>query len=134
MRMYNANGSELSPLVMDYRLEYFDYNHWVLHDDKDSLISTEHITGSSSSSQVDISTQDIDATSPKGKFELTLSPPGLGNEGAYTITSDVLGSGEPWLRYDWENDGNFDDNPSSTATFGIYKGNSPQIFSRQAFQ
>jgi hypothetical protein len=134
MRMYNANGSELSPLVMDYRLEYFDSNHWVLHDDKDSLISTEHVTGSSSSSPVVISTQRIDATSPLGKFEITLSPPGEGNSGAYIITTNLISAGLPWLQYDWDNDNNYDDNPSSTADFGKYKGNSANILILQTYQ
>jgi hypothetical protein len=61
----------------------------------------------------------------------------LHDDGVYSITTnvrDVLDSGEPWLQYDWENDGNFDDNPIGTATFGIYSGNKNQIYSSQAFQ
>jgi len=134
MRMYNANGSELSPLVMDYRLEYFDSNQWILHDDKDSLISTGNVTGSSSSSPVVISTQRIDATSPLGKFEITLSPPGVGNSGAYIITSNLINSGLPWLQYDWDYDDNYDDNPSSTANFGKYKGNPVKVLILQSYQ
>ena len=130
MRMDSAHGSEIEPLEMVYRLEYFDSPGWLLHDDKNSTITT----GDISSDPTRISVTSIKRTTPEGKFYITLSPPGLGNDGAYSITTDVLGSEEPWLQYDWENDDNFDDNPSGTATFGIYKGNSHQIFSRQAFQ
>jgi predicted acyltransferase (DUF342 family) len=130
MRMDSEHGSEIEPLEMAYQLEYFDSPDWLLHDDKNSTITT----GDISSNPTGISATSIKRTTPEGKFYITLSPPGLGNDGAYTITTDVLGSEEPWLQYDWENDDNFDDNPRSTATFGIYKGNSHQIFSRQAFQ
>jgi MSHA biogenesis protein MshQ len=134
MRMDSAHGSEIEPLEMAYRLEYFDSPGWLLHDDKNSTITT----GDISSNPTGISATSIKRTTPEGKFYITLSPPALENNGPYTITTNV-GEGEPgsekhWLRYDWENDGNFDDNPSGTATFGIYKGNSHQIFSRQAFQ
>jgi hypothetical protein len=130
MRMYSAHGSEIEPLEMAYRLEYFDSPDWLLHDDKNSTITT----GDISSNPTGISATSIKQTTPEGKFYITLSPPGLGNDGAYSITTDVLGSGEHWLQYDWDNDENFDDNPSGTATFGIHIGHSHQIFSSQAFQ
>jgi hypothetical protein len=130
MRMDSAHGSELKLLEMAYRLEYFDSPDWLLHDDENSTITADDI----SSDPTGISATSIKQTTPEGKFYITLSPPGLENNGPYKITTDVLGSEEPWLQYDWENDDNFDDNPRSTATFGIYKGNSHQIFSRQAFQ
>jgi MSHA biogenesis protein MshQ len=130
MRMYPTHGSEIEPLEMAYRLEYFNSPDWLLHEDKNSTIITDDI----SSEPTGISANSIEQAMLEGKFYITLSPPGEGNDGAYTITTDVLGSGEPWLQYDWEGDGNFDDNPRSTATFGIYKGDSHQIFSRQAFQ
>jgi serine acetyltransferase len=133
MRMYNANGSELSTLVMDYRLEYFDSN-WVLHDDQDSLISAEHVTGSSSSSPVVISAQRIDADTPLGKFQITLSPPGEGNTGAYRVTTNLISSGLPWLQYDWDDDDNYDDNPRSTADYGKYKGNPAKVLILQTYQ
>ncbi|MFT4650552.1 MAG: hypothetical protein ACI9AP_000721 [Flavobacteriales bacterium] len=134
MRMYNANGSELSPLVMDYRLEYFDSGNWGLHDDMDSTIATGDIT----SNPAGTSGTSILATTLAGKFAITLAPPGTGNDKAYLITTDVFNSGEPWLQYDWDSDGNqdgsFDDNPSATATFGIYQGNTVNIYIQQTYQ
>jgi MSHA biogenesis protein MshQ len=131
MRMNSAHGLELKSLEMAYRLEYSDSPNWLLHDDEDSTIAT----GDISSEPIGISATSIELTMPEGKFYITLSPPtDLENGGTSSITTDVgedePGSGKHWLRYDWENDGNFVDNPSSTATFGIYKGNSHQIFSR----
>jgi hypothetical protein len=134
MRMYNANGSELSHLLMDYRLEYLDSGNWLLHDDRDSTIAIGDIT----SNPAGTSGTSILATTPAGKFGITLAPPGTGNDGAYLITTDVFNSGAPWLQYDWDSDGNqdgsFDDNPSATATFGIYQGSSVRIYIEETYQ
>lgn len=130
MRMINAHGSELLPLVMDYRLEYFNAGNWLLHaDDEDSVFAIGDIT----SNPAGTSASAIAATAPAGKFGITLSAPGEGNEGAYMITTEVLGSGQPWLRYDWDGIGGFDDDPSAIATFGIYKGNPVNIYIQQTY-
>jgi MSHA biogenesis protein MshQ len=130
MQMYNAHGSELEPLVMDYRLEYYDSNNnWALHDDGDSYIQLTDIA----SSPISITAISTGPTAPDGKFNITLSAPGVGSDGAYVITTDVSTSGEPWLQYDWDGDGT-NENPSATATLGIYKGNDVQIYIQQTYQ
>jgi hypothetical protein len=130
MRMYNANGSELTPLLMYYRLEYFNSGNWLLHDDMDSIIAPVDII----SNPAGTSGMSISSTTLVGKFGLTLSPTGADNDAAYLITTDVLNSGEPWLTYDWDGGGNFDDNPSAIASFGIYKGNSINIYMKDTYQ
>lgn len=51
--------------------------------------------------------------------DFILTEPGQGNVGdlnlEYTPPS--------WLLYDWNSDGTYDNNPTSTATFGLYRGN-----------
>jgi serine acetyltransferase len=127
MQMYDANGLELSPLVMNYRLEYFDSNHWVLHDDQNSYVAIEDIT----SDRAGTSASSMSPSSPLGKFGITLLPPGEGNGGAYKITTNLLKSGLPWLQYDWDYDSHFDDNPDGTATFGQYSGGAKSIYIQQ---
>ena len=39
-----------------------------------------------------------------------------------------------WLRYDWDNDNEFDDDPEATATFGIFEGEPVQIYIQQTFE
>jgi hypothetical protein len=130
MQMYNAHGSELEPLVMDYRLEYYDSNNnWALHDDGDSDIQLTDIA----SSPIGITAISTGPTAPDGKVNITLSAPGVGSDGVYVITTDVSTSGEAWLQYDWDGNGT-NDNPSATATFGIYKGNDVQIYIQQTHQ
>lgn len=126
MRMSPAS-TDSSSLVMYYRLEYLDSPYWSLHDDRSSTIVIGNITSNPPVPSTDL----IEATTLAGKFAITLSLPSDGKDGDYLITSDVLGSGEPWLRYDWDSDGNFDNNPSATATFGIYQGGSQQIYIKQ---
>jgi MSHA biogenesis protein MshQ len=38
------------------------------------------------------------------------------------------------LRYDWNVDGVFDDDPSARATFGIYEGDPVQIYLQQVYE
>ena len=49
-------------------------------------------------------------------------------------TTDLSSSGDLWLRFDWDNDGVFDDDPSARATFGIYSGNPVNIYLQQIYQ
>ena len=39
----------------------------------------------------------------------------------------------PWLRYDWDGNGVHDDDPTARATFGIFRGNRRQIFTRERY-
>ncbi len=65
-----------------------------------------------------------------------MSAPGVGNQGSVLVTP-LLTSGivleQPWLQFDWDNDGNHDNDPSATATFGIYKGNDSTIYLRELY-
>ncbi len=52
----------------------------------------------------------------------TLPSPGITNTGVLTYSLDIFAK-YPWLQFDWDNDGNHDNDPTATATFGIYRGN-----------
>ena len=43
----------------------------------------------------------------------------------------VLYSTFPWLQYDWNNNGSYNDNPSAVATFGLFRGNDRVIYWRE---
>lgn len=63
---------------------------------------------------------------------LELTAPALAgpnNNGTVDITHDV--TAQPWLQYDWDNDGNHDNNPDATASFGLYRGDDRIIFQRE---
>lgn len=66
------------------------------------------------------------STTP-GDFGLSFSAPGSGHQG----TADVGANVPLWLRYDWDGDGAYDDEPASRISFGLYKGNAHQIYRRE---
>jgi len=71
-----------------------------------------------------------------GAATLTLSAPGIGNQGSVVITP-LLESGilleQPWLQFDWDNDGNHNNDPTASATFGIFRGNDSTIYLRELY-
>jgi len=71
-----------------------------------------------------------------GAATLTLSAPGLGNQGSVVITPllmDGVLAEQAWLQFDWDNDGSHDNNPTATATFGIFRGNDSTIYLRELY-
>jgi hypothetical protein len=66
--------------------------------------------------------------------QVIITAPGNGNNDVVTVSPNLDTSDNKWLRYDRESDGNFNDDPSATATFGIQKSNPVQIFMRQSYQ
>ncbi len=50
---------------------------------------------------------------------IVLQTPGLGNQGEIGVSYDAY----DWFKYDWDNDGVYDNLPSAIATFGIFRGN-----------
>jgi MSHA biogenesis protein MshQ len=59
-----------------------------------------------------------------GDFIAILRAPGVGNTGSVTVTADV----PTWLRFDWTAGNLVEENPSGTAIFGVFQGESKRIF------
>jgi hypothetical protein len=133
--MTNTHGSELNDLKMPMTIKY-------LNDKGVFVINTDD----NNCTQID--TVDLDITfTPKKNSDVTITntpaeagrhvditAPGNGNNDVVRVSPNLDTSDNKWLRYDWEVDGNFNDDPSATATFGIHKGNPVQIFMRQSYQ
>ncbi|MDE2089995.1 MAG: hypothetical protein KGJ12_08245, partial [Gammaproteobacteria bacterium] len=62
-----------------------------------------------------------------GDFNLWLKATGAGNTGSVTVTATV----PTWLQFPWTGPAN--QNPSATASFGLYKGARPQIYLREVY-
>jgi hypothetical protein len=60
---------------------------------------------------------------------LTLAAPGANKSGSVTISADVPSH----LRFDWDAAAAGDENPSGQATFGLYGGESKQIYIREVY-
>lgn len=64
-----------------------------------------------------------------GDFNLRLAAPGAGNQGSVIVTATV----PDWLRFDWDAGTPGDENPAGQATFGIFGGESRQIYTREIY-
>jgi MSHA biogenesis protein MshQ len=64
-----------------------------------------------------------------GDFNLTLQAPGSNNHGSVRIDSNV----PAWLRFDWDASSPGDENPTGTATFGLFDGEPAQIYLREIY-
>ena len=70
----------------------------------------------------------------EGKTQMILlTAPGAGNQGTIHVQYDTY----PWLEYDWNWNGIdakiLDDNPRSTATFGLFRGNDKIVHIREIY-
>lgn len=137
----NAYGSELLPLVMPLRAEYFDGTAFVFNsgDSCTSLPVTQlslsngsgTVTGNNPIA-VGSGTTSATLIDPllAGDANLSFSSPG--DEGYVDVTADL--SLSDWLRFDWDGDGSHDNDPQGRATFGIYKGRPSIIYQRETYR
>ncbi len=131
----NVYGSELIDLTMPMQTEYYNGSNFLVNtQDSCTTITTgdlnvvQALSGGSSTVSV------VSSTAASGILNISLTAPGAGNYGDIDITADANGAGESWLQFDWDGDGTHDNNPAARATFGIYSGDSKQIYRRQIFQ
>ncbi|HET7587397.1 MAG TPA: DUF6701 domain-containing protein, partial [Gammaproteobacteria bacterium] len=133
----NAVGSELLPLPMQMVAQYYkDGNSGFVVNAGDSCTSITDVvlanfqpySGSlfTIGDTTETFTQLPAATTP-GDFDLSLSAPGASHQGTVDVTANV----PMWLQFDWNGDGAYDNDPSSRAAFGIYKGNPHRVYQRE---
>jgi MSHA biogenesis protein MshQ len=64
---------------------------------------------------------------------MILTAPGAGNRGSIEVEYTIYN----WLKYDWNWNGvvakAYDQNPTATATFGLFRGNDRIIYQREVF-
>lgn len=65
-----------------------------------------------------------------GDFNLWLKAPGVGHAGSVQINAAV----PAWLRYDWDLAAPGDEDPVGQATFGLFKGETSQIYLREIYR
>ena len=105
---------------------------WALNTD-DSCSSYSYTKTDTSIAAVAAPASPVTLTSGAGNLTLTLN--GAGNPGGSSVVDTIWPS---WLQYDYDGvdqllDGNFyDDNPSATATFGIFRGDDRYLYWREA--
>ena len=133
----NAYGSELAPLAVPMYTEYYNGSDFVLNaDDVCTTVTTSQLLYNAGTSPVTVGTETSTSTianSPlvAGLAGLEFSEPG--DSGSINITSGSFITAFPWLGFDWNSDGVYDNAPEATATFGLFKGSSKQIFFREVY-
>ncbi len=138
LTLENAHGSELLPLSVPLRAEYYDGTGFVPNEDDNctpytatQLLLADH-TGNLSAG--DTTASGLGTLFNGGGDALELSAPGEGNDGSAQLEYNLgsIGANLPWLLFDWNGDGFADNNPISKATFGIFKGDPRLIYMRES--
>jgi MSHA biogenesis protein MshQ len=150
LNLFSAHGSELAPLPVSIKTEYFNGVNWVDNTldqctnlnlaSRVRLANAETSGGSfvSGSSTMNITSGatsgSLSNSSPllNGEATLTFSAPGEGNQGYVNIKSQISGS-YSWLLGDYDHDGIYDDEASARASFGLFKGSDTIIFRREIY-
>jgi len=158
-RVENAYGSELVDMAVPATVEYYNTNGFELNTaDNCSVVSAiltdigtdpiqigaglagetciwdddaESGTNNCTNAAIlpgPVSSQ-FESPAVAGSFNLFLLAPGANNTGdiGVTLVSPI------WLQYDWDGDGNHDNDPFGTASFGLYRGDDRIIYWREVF-
>ena len=130
MTIEDSYGPENSSLTLPMSMEYFSDGDYVLNtfDSCSTWNSVNASVDSLSSIQPGSGSVSSGTTGSDG---LELAAPttvaGTPDTGDATVTYDA----PVWLEGDFNGDGNFNDDPSATSTFGIYRGHERVIYKKE---
>lgn len=146
----DAYGPEVLDLPAPFYTEYWDGNGFVrsVADNcteiprsaisyPDGSIATDaNLTvsiggGTSTGSYSNLASTSVDFSS--GNAGQLFSAPGAGNTGSFEVEVDLQTL--PWLRFDWSQNGTYDNDPPPTRIgFGSYRGHDRVIYWREVFE
>ncbi len=143
----NAHGPETAALAVPLQTEFWNGAEFVLNatdsctvisatdilfDGSDlTLNSNRTVTVGGGTSTGNFSMYNVGASVDiqNGSAGLVFTPPGATNLGNFDVNINL--ASYPWLRHDWDNDGNFSDDttlPTLDINFGRYRGHDRIIF------
>ncbi|MEW6692433.1 MAG: DUF6701 domain-containing protein [Pseudomonadota bacterium] len=133
---------ETEPITLPLKAQYWDGSTFKTHDlDSCTTLNTAQLrlSNNEESDQHDGSilvgghtvTLSGAGTLNDGVLNLNLSAPEQGHSGFVDITPELGAAAYPWLRYDWDGDGDHDDDPKGRASWGMYRGNKNVIYLRE---
>ncbi|WP_157960348.1 DUF6701 domain-containing protein [Marinimicrobium alkaliphilum] len=153
LRVVSAYGPEQLDLPVPLVTEYWDGTGFVRHRNDDctavpraqvtfageSIDTAANLTVAVGSSVTQGSFRFTDLASSSaicftgGSAGLQFSAPGEGGAGSFPVGVNL--SGQPWLRFDWSGDGDWDMNvPGATVSFGYYRGHDRVIYWREVLE
>ncbi len=134
----NNNGSELLDLELPVHVEQWKETAASSAQYSFQVNDQDNCSGSWVAGDVTLSNElgniELADTTPSigtfsgGEGAIGLSAPGVTNEGSLNVTLDV----EDWLKYDFYGRGNED--PTGTASFGIFSGREPIFYLRESYR
>lgn len=132
--LQNAYGSELLPLPLPLRAEYYGGGVFTVNA-ADSCTGYAAAAALLGNYQKNLQAGETllsggPSTLAAGVATLLLSAPGNGNDGSVDVTLTV----SPWLQFDWDGNGVHDNPPLGRASFGLYKGSPRLIYLRESVQ
>lgn len=128
----NSFGPETEDLAQVLQVEYFDGDNFRVSSADNCL---EYDAANLILSNISLAPSLTEVSGGTGQFmsgksdSIILQAPGAGNQGKLGVSYDAF----EWLLYDWDNDGVFDELPTATASFGVYKGEDKLIHWRENF-
>lgn len=123
--LINNYGGADEALLLPLRTQYWDGQTWRINT-YDSCTDFAHANINDVSGEL-VSSEDgtlSEGAYATGEGMRLSSPNGAGN---YPLTYTP----EAWLLWDWDNDGEADNPPSATLTYGVYRGNDNIIYKRE---
>jgi MSHA biogenesis protein MshQ len=120
----NSFGPETVNLPQPMQVEYFQGGEYLLANDNCTAVTLLNMT----LTPADVAVGGANDIFNAGQNEtLFITAPGAGVLSTFEVEYDTF----DWLKFDWNGDGFFDNNPTATATFGVYRGNDRIIYWRE---
>lgn len=145
LRLDDSYGPETANLPVIFRTEFWNGTEWRQNrDDSCTRIAANRIRypggtinvvanrstaiGSGTTSGVYANLNASGVNFSAGDAGQYFTAPGAGNVGSLTVQVDL--TDYPWLRFDWNGDGNYNDTslPSARFTFGNYRGHDRVLY------
>jgi serine acetyltransferase len=127
LRLENSFGPETLDFPQPMSIEHFDGVGFIVSSNNDCV--------SYDASKISLTNISLDPALTEAKGDvgffvagktqaIALKAPGIDKQGDVGVSYNTY----DWLEYDWDNDGAHDDDPSATATFGVYRGNDRVVY------
>jgi MSHA biogenesis protein MshQ len=143
LELTNAYGSELVPMTVPLRVRYYDSTtSSFLGNPLDNCTSFDapaNVNLAAASYIAPLTAADL-GLSGAGTVAAGLASFSIHDNGSSSAGPGVTGEVEysmlvpGYLQYDWDGDNLYNNNPTARATFGIFNGNSKQIYYRQLYR
>ena len=136
--LQNSFGPETSDLPQPMQIEHFTSNGFIVSSDNNCV---SYDSGKITLSDISLDPAltgvlpDPELAAAKGYFiagktrTIKLAASGAGHQGKIGVSYETY----DWLKYDWNVNGVYNDNPSAVASFGLFRGNDRIISWQEVF-